>query len=201
MSTTRSSARTERRLYTGAAARTLVRDRAAFFQAAPVSPKEPPRGVPVSSRRGLGELPAAQAALIMISSRQPTGVVLAGRSGSGSGSDGQAAESAARAALRGRLDPVWKVLTATKLGVTMSDQPDPASEWWTTSDVASYLDLKVATVSAYRARGQMPEPDMTLGRTHVWKPERIITWHESRSRAGVGGRPTEVQDPSTTTDE
>jgi hypothetical protein len=83
----------------------------------------------------------------------------------------------------------------------MSVQPDPASEWWTTSDVASYLGLKVATVSAYRARGQMPEPDMTLGRTHVWKPERIIRWHEARERAGVGGRPIKAQDSPATTDE
>jgi hypothetical protein len=39
----------------------------------------------------------------MLSSRQPTGV-LAGRSGSGSVSDDQAAESAARAAPRDRLE-------------------------------------------------------------------------------------------------
>lgn len=54
--------------------------------------------------------------------------------------------------------------------VWVSGQPDPASEWWTTSDVAAYLGLKVAMVSAYRTRGQMPQPDMTVGRTHVWRP-------------------------------
>lgn len=32
---------------------------------------------------------------------------------------------------------------------------DPAAEWWITSVVATYLGLKVATVSAYRARGQI----------------------------------------------
>ena len=37
--------------------------------------------------------------------------------------------------------------------------------------------------------GQMPEPDMTLGRTHVWRPSKIIAWHEARPRPGVGGRP------------
>jgi predicted DNA-binding transcriptional regulator AlpA len=73
--------------------------------------------------------------------------------------------------------------------VQMSTAPDPTSEWWTTSEVAAYLGLNVATVSAYRARGQMPKPDMTLGRTHVWHPGTIITWHEGRKRAGVGGRP------------
>lgn len=70
----------------------------------------------------------------------------------------------------------------------MSDQPDPGAEWWTTSEVAAYLGLSVTTVSTYRARGQMPQPDMTIGRTHVWRPERIMTWHGNRKRAGIGGR-------------
>lgn len=69
-------------------------------------------------------------------------------------------------------------------------RPDASAEWWTTSDVAAYLGLRVGTVSSYRQRGQMPAPDMTVGRTHMWKPERIIEWHESRPRPGVGGRPT-----------
>lgn len=68
-------------------------------------------------------------------------------------------------------------------------QPDLGAEWWTTSDVAAYLGLNVATVSAYRARGQMPPPDMTVGRTHMWRPERIVSWARTRKRAGVGGRP------------
>ena len=67
--------------------------------------------------------------------------------------------------------------------------PDMSAEWWTTSDVAAYLGLQVATVSSYRMRGQMPEPDMTLGRTHVWRPSKIIAWHKARPRPGVGGRP------------
>ena len=71
----------------------------------------------------------------------------------------------------------------------VSEQPDPSSEWWTTSDVAAYIGVNVATVSAYRSRGQMPAPDMTVGRTHMWRPTRIVEWHEARTRIGVGGRP------------
>lgn len=71
----------------------------------------------------------------------------------------------------------------------MSEQPDLSSEWWTTSDVAAYIGVNVAAVSAYRSRGQMPAPDMTVGRTHMWRPGRIIEWHEARTRIGVGGRP------------
>jgi predicted DNA-binding transcriptional regulator AlpA len=66
--------------------------------------------------------------------------------------------------------------------------PDPNAEWWTTSEVAAYLGVQVATVSGYRNRGQMPEPDMTLGRTQAWRPGTIIEWHASRPRPGVGGR-------------
>lgn len=44
--------------------------------------------------------------------------------------------------------------------------PDPQAEWWTTSDVAAYLGVGVATVSAYNRRAQMPPPDKTIGRTH-----------------------------------
>jgi hypothetical protein len=67
--------------------------------------------------------------------------------------------------------------------------PDPDAEWWTTSDVAAYLGVRVGTVSSYRLRGQMPAPDLTVGRTHMWRPARIIAWHGSRPRPGVGGRP------------
>jgi predicted DNA-binding transcriptional regulator AlpA len=67
--------------------------------------------------------------------------------------------------------------------------PDPAAEWWTTADVASYLGVQSTTVTNYRKRGQMPAPDTTVGRTHMWRPARIVEWHKLRPRPGVGGRP------------
>ena len=67
--------------------------------------------------------------------------------------------------------------------------PDPDAEWWTTSDVAAYLGVRVATISSYRRREQMPAPDMRLGRTQAWRPAGIIAWHARRPRPGVGGRP------------
>jgi hypothetical protein len=78
--------------------------------------------------------------------------------------------------------------------VTMG--PDVGAEWWTTSDVAAYLGVKVATVTNYRKRGQMPESDSTVGRTHMWRPNRIVSWHEQRPRPGVGGRPTQGRSAS-----
>jgi 8-oxo-dGTP pyrophosphatase MutT (NUDIX family) len=74
--------------------------------------------------------------------------------------------------------------------VTTAARPDPEAEWWTTKDVAAYLGIEPAAVSSYRKRRQMPAPDQTLNsRTHLWKPSRITSWHQSRTRAGVGGRP------------
>jgi hypothetical protein len=69
-------------------------------------------------------------------------------------------------------------------------QPDPNAEWWTTSDVAAFLGVSVGTVSTYRARGQMPAPDTTLGRTRLWRPKRIVEWHNDRP--GHGGRPAKA---------
>jgi hypothetical protein len=55
-------------------------------------------------------------------------------------------------------------------------KPDPSAEWWTTSEVAACLGLRVAMVSSYRILGQMPEPDMTVGRTRARRPSKIIAW-------------------------
>ncbi len=30
-------------------------------------------------------------------------------------------------------------------------QPDPDTDWWTTTDVANYLGVAIATVSSYRS--------------------------------------------------
>jgi hypothetical protein len=84
----------------------------------------------------------------------------------------------------GRRLPVG--IVRDNVGVTT---PDQNAQWWTTSDVAAYLQVQTTTVTNYRKRGQMPGPDLTVGRTHMWKPARIVAWHASRPRPGVGGRP------------
>lgn len=68
-------------------------------------------------------------------------------------------------------------------------QPDPLAEWWSTSEVAVYLGVSVSAVTNYRKQGTMPAPDQSLGRTHLWRPQRIIDWQANRRRRGVGGRP------------
>ncbi|WP_285686619.1 divalent cation tolerance protein CutA [Actinoplanes sp. NBRC 103695] len=63
----------------------------------------------------------------------------------------------------------------------MADRTDVDAEWWTTSDVADYLGVQIGTVSSYRNRGQMPPPEKTVGRTHLWAPRTIVAWNEGRS--------------------
>lgn len=65
------------------------------------------------------------------------------------------------------------------------------AELWNTTDVAQYLGVKPGTVSAYRHRGQMPEPDQTIGsRTHLWNAQTIRDWSAHRT---IGRRQTSDQ--------
>jgi predicted DNA-binding transcriptional regulator AlpA len=57
------------------------------------------------------------------------------------------------------------------------------SDWWTTSDVATFLGIAPSTIRAYVARGQMPPADRRIGREPVWRPATIRQWHSQRPRA------------------
>lgn len=74
--------------------------------------------------------------------------------------------------------------------MTLVDQ-----QWWTTTDVAEYLGVQVGTVSSYRQRGQMPPPDQTIGRTHMWAPSTIIGWQATR---GGSKAPSTTERPNDT---
>ncbi|MGL5824483.1 MAG: NUDIX domain-containing protein [Nocardioides sp.] len=63
-----------------------------------------------------------------------------------------------------------------------------STDWWTTDDVASFLDVSPSTVRAYMAREQMPEPDRRMGRLPLWRPASIRRWHEQRPRKPAGPR-------------
>lgn len=62
-----------------------------------------------------------------------------------------------------------------------SDLPE---DWWTTEEVASYLEVSPSTVRAYLARGQMPPPDRHFGKASAWRPQTIREWHTYRPRRG-----------------
>lgn len=51
--------------------------------------------------------------------------------------------------------------------------------YMTSTQVAEYLGVSPKTISAYKARGQMPAPDRTYGRTPLWRINTIDKWRES----------------------
>ncbi|GII88255.1 hypothetical protein Ssi03_62450 [Sphaerisporangium siamense] len=77
---------------------------------------------------------------------------------------------------------------------------DPQAEWWTTEDVAAYLDVAQTTVWVYRQRGKkgdasgLPDEDELVVRTPRWRPNTIIVWAKNRPGRGTGGgRPRKDQ--------
>jgi len=84
--------------------------------------------------------------------------------------------------------PAWPGFLATLTAITHAP-PD----WWSTEDVAAYLQVAPSTVRAYVARQQMPQPARSIGHARVWHPQAIRDWHQSRPRrpgasAGAGAR-------------
>jgi len=55
-------------------------------------------------------------------------------------------------------------------------------EQWSVAEVAAYLGVYRSTVTAYRSRGQMPQPDGYVGRSPWWRPETIRAW---RAKGGL----------------
>lgn len=51
---------------------------------------------------------------------------------------------------------------------------DPQEVWWTTKDVAAYLRVPMPRVVLLRKAGRLPAPDLTVGRTHAWRPATIM---------------------------
>jgi len=53
-------------------------------------------------------------------------------------------------------------------------------DWWTTEQVATYLDITPSTIRAYLARHQMPPPDRRMGPLSLWRPCTIREWDAGR---------------------
>jgi hypothetical protein len=63
-------------------------------------------------------------------------------------------------------------------------------DWWTTRDVAAFLNIAPSTIRAYVARGQMPGADRRIGREPVWRPATIREWQSQRPRPSHGDTET-----------
>jgi predicted DNA-binding transcriptional regulator AlpA len=58
----------------------------------------------------------------------------------------------------------------------------------TMTQIAQEFGIARSTLSAYKARGQMPEPDKVYGSTPLWRRRTIEKW-----RAGVDKRRAAVE--------
>ena len=47
---------------------------------------------------------------------------------------------------------------------------------YTVTEIARLYGVKKGTITAYKARGLMPPPDIQVGRTPVWKLSTLIAW-------------------------
>ena len=50
------------------------------------------------------------------------------------------------------------------------------TRYLTSAEVAELVGVSPKTISAYKARGQMPAPDKNYGRTPLWKFTTIQQW-------------------------
>lgn len=64
----------------------------------------------------------------------------------------------------------------------MSAAPDPDADRWNMEEVAAYLGVTTGTIASYASRGQMPQPELRIGRSVAWLPATIIKWDSSRPR-------------------
>ena len=49
-------------------------------------------------------------------------------------------------------------------------------QYLTTAEIATVLGVTSDTISSYKSRGQMPQPDKTFGRPPLWKLATIQAW-------------------------
>lgn len=49
----------------------------------------------------------------------------------------------------------------------------------TVSDIAKLTGLRRSTITSYKARGLMPQPDKQYGRTPLWSEQTIHHWRHS----------------------
>lgn len=60
----------------------------------------------------------------------------------------------------------------------------------TALEIAETLGLHPHTVTSYKARKQMPPPDVTYGRTPLWRESTIRAWRKVTSLPGQPSQPS-----------
>jgi len=51
-----------------------------------------------------------------------------------------------------------------------------SEEYLTVAGIALLYGIGEKTITSYKARGQMPQPDLQVGRTPVWKLSTLAAW-------------------------
>ena len=94
---------------------------------------------------------------------------------------------ASQHATRNRRRLIHRTLSGYRDNVaSMTGAEDLPKDWWTTAEVARYLDIQPSTVRRYVSKKFMPPPDRRMGdRAPVWRPRTIIKWHAGRARKGA----------------
>jgi predicted DNA-binding transcriptional regulator AlpA len=65
---------------------------------------------------------------------------------------------------------------------------------WTVDDVAAFLAISPRSVWRLANEGQIPTPDLRMGRIVRWKPKTIESWLDQKARqANVRSLPTRWQ--------
>lgn len=60
----------------------------------------------------------------------------------------------------------------------------------TVADLAKRLGVKDATIHRYLHKKDLPEPDMRIGQSPLWKEETIQAWEKDRKSASWNRKKT-----------
>ena len=63
-----------------------------------------------------------------------------------------------------------------------------AENYYTIPEIARLYGIGEKTITSYKARGQMPQPDLQVGRTPVWKLSTLIAWRIPPATTSEGNR-------------
>lgn len=63
-----------------------------------------------------------------------------------------------------------------------------AEDFLTVADISRLYGIGEKTITSYKARRQMPAPDLQVGRTPVWKLSTLIAWRIPPATTSEGNR-------------
>lgn len=76
----------------------------------------------------------------------------------------------------------WGLVATPDLPLIPAERPTPKApaEYLGIAELAERMGVTASTVRAYRSRGQLPDPDITLGQSPGWESATIEAWLRTR---------------------